>query len=137
MEYQKYQDITPEQNAEWEAKYGKRRVSDIEVKFIDDIEPIDPDIADYEKVKAKAEAKAEANAIVYRFVVRKPDRSVLSAIGKHAQQNNVEKVNEVLIKNCVLGGDMEALEKDGEVYLEVLESINLLKSKAKSTIKKR
>jgi hypothetical protein len=110
MEYQKYQDITPEQNAQWEAKYGKSRVSDLEV-VVDDK--------------------------TYRFVLRKPDRAVLKAIGRHAAKEDVDKVNDVLIKNCVLGGDMEALEKDGEVYLEVLESVNLLKSKAKSTIKKR
>lgn len=108
--YQKYTDITSEQNAEFESKYGKSRISDLEVNVDDQI---------------------------YRFVVRKPDRNVLEAIGTHAAQKNVKGVNNVLIKNCVLGGDMEALEKDGEVYLEVLNHINLLKTKATSTIKKR
>jgi hypothetical protein len=107
MEYQKHSDITQADNAKWEAQYGKHCISDLSVEI-------------------------DGN-----YVVRKPDRTVLKAIGSHAQKNDVDKVNDVLIKNCVLGGDMEALDKDGQVYLEVLETINLLKTKAKSTIKKR
>ena len=110
MEYQKHKDITAEDNAKWEAQYGKSRISDLDI---------------------------EVDGKTYKFIVRKPDRNVLKAIGRHAAQKDVEKVNVVLIKNCVLGGDMEALEKDGEVYLEVLDSVNLLKSKAKKTLKKR
>lgn len=110
MEYQKYNDITPDENAAFEAKYGKQYISDLSIEV------------DGEK---------------YQYVVRKPDRAVLKLIGKYAVENNVEKVNEALIKNCVLAGDMEALDKDGAVYLAVLNEINLLKSKAKSTIKKR
>lgn len=110
MSYTTYADITPEQNAAFEAKYGKSRLSELEVA-VDDAK--------------------------YKFLVRKPDRAVLEAIGSHAAKKDVQKINQVLIKNCVLGGDMEALDKDGEVYLAVLDAINLLKSKATSTIKKR
>lgn len=110
-EFQKHSDITPDMNREWEAKYGKKRISDLE------IETSDGDVA--------------------RFVIRKPDRQVLEAMGKYAAAKNVSATNKVLISNCVLGGDMEALEKDGEVYIEVLEQLNALKKKAKSTVKKR
>lgn len=111
MEYQKYTDITEDQNRKWEAMYGKSRIMDLQIEIDDDR--------------------------IYNFVVRKPDRSIIKAIGNYAAKNDVEKVNEVLIKNCVLGGDMEALEKDGGVYLKVLENVNLLNQKAKSTLKKR
>ncbi|MGB1307531.1 MAG: hypothetical protein ACPG6B_01375 [Oceanihabitans sp.] len=109
--YKKYSDITAELNQEWEAKYGKSRIIDLEVKV--------------------------SEKEIYSFVLRKPDRPVLEAIGKHAANKDVAAANKVLISNCVLGGDMEALNKDGEVYLEVLEQLNLLKHQAKSTVKKR
>lgn len=110
-EFQKHSDITSDMNLEWEAKYGKSRIIDLEVK-----------VSDKE---------------TFKFVMRKPDRAVLEAIGKHAAKKDVQAANKVLISNCVLGGDMEALNKDGEVYLEVLEQLNLLKHQAKSTVKKR
>lgn len=110
-DFQKHSDITPDMNREWEAKYGKKRISDLE------IETSDGEVA--------------------KFVIRKPDRQVLEAMGKHAAAKNVSATNKVLISNCVLGGDMEALEKDGEVYIEMLAQLNLLKNQAKSSVKKR
>ncbi|MBU2923056.1 hypothetical protein KO504_17030 [Winogradskyella psychrotolerans] len=108
--YTTFADITPELNAQWEAKYGKHRIIDLEI---------------------------EVDGHTYNYVLRKPDRAVLEAMGKHAVAKNVELTNKSLIKNCVLGGDMEALDKDGSVYVEVLEQLQKLKSEAKSTIKKR
>ncbi|QQV91582.1 hypothetical protein Peternella1_46 [Winogradskyella phage Peternella_1] len=109
-DYSKFADITPEQNSQWEAKYGKHLLIDLEI---------------------------EVDGRTYNYVLRKPDRAVLEAMGKHAVSKNVELTNKSLIKNCVLGGDMEALEKDGSVYVEVLEQLQKLKSEAKSTVKKR
>jgi hypothetical protein len=108
--YSKFTDITPEQNSQWEVKYGKHLLVDLEI---------------------------EVDGRTYNYVLRKPDRAVLEAMGKHAVSKNIELTNKSLIKNCVLGGDMEALEKDGSVYVEVLEQLQKLKSEAKSTIKKR
>lgn len=108
--YTTYNDITPDQNQDWEAKYGKHRIIDLTV---------------------------EVDGKEYNYVLRKPDRAVLEAMGKHAVAKNVELTNKTLIKNCVLGGDMEALDKDGSVYVEVLENLQKLKTEAKSTIKKR
>jgi uncharacterized protein (UPF0128 family) len=110
-EFQKHSDITPDVNREWEAKFGKKRIVDLEIET-----------QDGELVK---------------FVLRKPDRAVLEAMAQHGIKNDVRSTNRALIKNCVLGGDMEALEKDGEVYLEVLTQLNKLKHEAKSTVKKR
>ncbi|CDF80570.1 hypothetical protein BN863_28580 [Formosa agariphila KMM 3901] len=111
QEYQKYTDITQDMNLQWEAKFGKKRISDLSIET-----------SDGETVN---------------FVIRKPDRQVLEAMGKHAAVKNVSATNKVLISNCVLGGDMEALEKDGEVYIEVLAQLNMLKQQAKATVKKR
>lgn len=110
-EIQKYNDITPDMNLEWEAKYGKDRIVDLEV-----------------------ETASGKNA---KFVLRKPNRTVMEAIGEPASKGNVAKVNQIFIANCVLGGDMEALENDGDVYAEVLSQIVELTSKAKSKVKKR
>lgn len=110
-EYQKHSDITKDMNLDWEARYGKHRIIDLEV------------------VLSEGES--------YNFVLRKPDRAVLEAMAKHAANKDVAATNKSLINNCVLGGDMEALNKDGEVYLEVLNKLNLLKHEAKSTVKKR
>jgi hypothetical protein len=110
-DFQKHSDITPAMNTEWEAKYGKSRLSDLEI--------------------------VSGDGTTAKFVVRKPDRATLEAMGNHAASKNVQATNKVLISNCVLGGDMEQLAKDGEIYLEVLQALNNLKSEAKSTIKKR
>ncbi|MBV7268371.1 hypothetical protein [Winogradskyella luteola] len=108
--YTTFAEITDEQNKAWEAKYGKSRIVDLEV---------------------------EVDGQSYNFVLRKPDRAVLEAMGKHAVSKNVQQTNKTLISNCVLGGDMEALDKDGGVYVEVLQNLQKLKTEAKSTIKKR
>ncbi len=108
--YTTFEDITLEQNQEWEARYGKHRIMDLEIEVDDK---------------------------TYNYVLRKPDRAVLESMGKHAIAKNVELTNRTLIKNCVLGGDMEAIDQDGSVYVEVLENLQKLKTEAKSTIKKR
>jgi hypothetical protein len=110
-EFEKHSDITTTQNKEWEAKYGKARIIDLKIETQD--------------------------GTVAKFVLRKPDRSVLELMAQHGIKNDIKSTNRALIKNCVLGGDMEALEKDGEVYLEILTQLNKLKHEAKSTVKKR
>lgn len=109
--YTTYQDITPDQNAQWEAQYGKNRIVDVEIET--------------------------ASGDTARFVLRKPNRNVMEAIGKPAAENNIAKVNQIFIANCVLGGDMESLDQDGDIYAEVLQLITKLTSKVKSKVKKR
>ncbi|MFD2566078.1 hypothetical protein [Pseudotenacibaculum haliotis] len=105
---QTYKDITKEQRKEWEAKFGKHRIKDITF---------------------------EVDGISYGFVLRKPSRSVMEAVAKEGEKN-IAAANNIFLKNCVLGGDMEAIDLDGDVYLIVIKEISLLLNKKNITVKK-
>lgn len=67
-----------------------------------------------------------------KFIICKPTRNVLSAITEYAKDQNITKINEVLITNCVLGGDMQYLDEDKgdtQVYTTVLEELGKLMEK--------
>jgi len=76
-----------------------------------------------------------------KFFICSPTRSIINAVAKYGSENNIEKANEVLMTNCVLGGDMEYLDEDehpdGEVYYSVLEEIGKLNGKRKAIVKKQ
>jgi len=66
---------------------------------------------------------------VASFIICPPSRNILSAIAHYGQEKNIDKVNELLITNCVLGGDMKYLDEesgDTSVYLSVLEEVGKL-----------
>lgn len=56
----------------------------------------------------------------YQFIVRRPSRDLLSAIASNA--NDITKANELILKNMVLAGDIDALD-DGVVYAALMEHI--------------
>lgn len=72
-----------------------------------------------------------------KFFIRKPDRVILNQLSRYTAEKDFEKANSTLIKNCVLGGDMQYLE-DGsnggidEVYYSVLDAIGELVEKKKA-----
>lgn len=66
------------------------------------------------------------------FIICKPTRNVLNAVTEYAKDKDVEKINDVLISNCVLGGDMKYLDAevgDTQVYTTVLEELGKLMEK--------
>jgi len=66
------------------------------------------------------------------FIICKPTRNVLSAITLYAKEQDIEKINDLLVKNCVLGGDMKYLDTevgDTQVYTTVLEELGKLMEK--------
>jgi len=72
-----------------------------------------------------------------RFFLRKPDRVILNQLTRLTGDKDYEKANETLIKNCVLGGDMQYLdtEENGgndEVYYSVLDAVGDLVEKKKA-----
>lgn len=69
----------------------------------------------------------------FQFVLKKPNRSVVQAL--NACQGNEEKAEKILIKNCIVEGDMDGLE-DASVYVGILEQCGKLFKKANVELKK-
>ena len=67
------------------------------------------------------------------FIICKPTRTHLDAITDYAAKKDIENVNNVLVKNCVFGGDMIYLDKDqgdSQIFATVLEELgNLMQKK--------
>lgn len=72
----------------------------------------------------------------FRFVVKKPSRSVLDLMAQHGKKQDVVAVNKALVSNCVLGGDIDEMENDGGVYATMLEELTKLMEKKKAVVKK-
>lgn len=68
------------------------------------------------------------------YLLRKPGRSVIEAVARH--KGDITAANKVLLTNCVLAGDADALDQDGDVYAQVLKHISGMMRGAKSTVKK-
>lgn len=80
------------------------------------------------------EDQQEAN-----FIIIPPSRNVINASGKSALDKDISKVNDIMIKNCVLGGDMKYLDpeyKDQTVFLFVLAEIGKLQKVREGSLKK-
>lgn len=108
-----YNAITPDQIRDWKAKYGANSLREVSIKVLE-----------------------EESEEVSRFVLRKPGRSVMEAVAVAGAKNDIAGSNKILIANCVLGGDMAALENDAAVFLAVLDEIRQLVSKTDTTVKK-
>lgn len=89
-------DFTPEEHAELKTKYGKR-LKHVTVQ-VDEDERHD-------------------------YLIIRPNKNILLAMAK--KKDDLEEANDILIKNCVAAGDMEALE-DSAVYTSVLTAIGQL-----------
>ena len=68
----------------------------------------------------------------YEFAVVRPSRHVIMAMA--SKKDDLEAANEILIKNCVQGGDMEALE-DAAVYTKMIETLGEMIAGAQAFIK--
>lgn len=68
----------------------------------------------------------------YEFAVVRPSRHVIMAMA--SKKDDLEAANEILIKNCVQGGDMDALE-DAAVYTKMIETLGEMIAGAQAFIK--
>ena len=59
----------------------------------------------------------------YDYLIVRPGKNVLLAMAK--KREDLEEANDILIRNCVAAGNMEALE-DSAVYTSVLTAIGEL-----------
>jgi hypothetical protein len=116
--FQKFSEITKAQISDWKKTKGKLKQIDI---------PLNED--DFDGTGDKAS-----------FIVCAPTRNILSAIAHYGQEKKIDKVNDLLINSCVLGGDMKYLDEaegvgDTSVYLSVLEEVGKLMETRKVTSK--
>lgn len=108
--YQKFSEITKTQISDWKKTKGKLKQISI---------PLDENDFD---------GKGETAD----FIICAPTRNVLSALAHHGQEKNIDKINELLIANCVLGGDMKYLDADNgdtAIFLSVLDEVGKLMEK--------
>tara|TARA_Y100001963_G_C6465629_1_gene302174 strand:- start:51 stop:383 length:333 start_codon:yes stop_codon:yes gene_type:complete len=109
------------------------------MEVIQNFKDVTPEVINQLKAK-HGKSLTQATVIVegeeYNYILKKPNRNVMEAIGKPAAENDIAKVNKIFIANCVVAGDMSALEDDGAVYAEVLKLITELTSKVESSLKK-
>ena len=95
---------------EWKGRYGEHNISQVDITL------------DNDKVET--------------YIIRKPGRKEIEAVGQHSINKDVSKANNVLIANCVLHGNKELIETDGDVYATILEQLSFLMKKREATIKK-
>lgn len=101
---QRFSDITEDMIRDWKAKYGEYALEELTV-------PLNAD---------SSKPLEEQEDLVYaRFIMAKPNRHTIMAISSNA--NNIAKSNEILLANCVLGGDMAAINQYGVVFGEMVK----------------
>lgn len=110
QQIKQYSEITPDHIRDWKARYGTDSLSEVSINL--------------------GEGKAA------KFIIRKPNRSVMDAVAQHGITKNVTAANKVMINSCVLGGDMESLERDGGVYTALLKEIESTLERYDSEVKK-
>lgn len=113
---QRFADITPEMIQDWKAKYGEKSLRQIDV----------PD----------EEGEDEQETILGSFVVRTPSRSAYDSIMEKQQKSDYVGVVKALVTNCVLGGDLEAMEQDSRLYSCLGEELSKLLQSRKAVVKK-
>lgn len=69
----------------------------------------------------------------YQFIVCRPTRNLLSALANY--KDDMDKANELIIKNMVLDGDLEALD-DGVVYAKLMEQVATIMSQGTAFLQK-
>lgn len=117
--------ISPEQIAEWKAKYG--RLVQFDIPLEDDSDELSFGEDDTPKVA--------------QFICRKPTRDEMKPLTKYAADKDFDSFNKLMMKTCVLGGDVHYLqpaEKGGndDVFLDLQAEMGTLFSRKKAQVKK-
>ncbi|MFA9212478.1 MAG: hypothetical protein ACEQSR_01340 [Candidatus Methylacidiphilales bacterium] len=95
---------------EFKAKYGEKNVYQVDIKLDD------------EQVES--------------YIIRKPGRKEMEAVAQHSVNKDVTKANNILIANCVLEGNKELIETDGDIYTTLLSNISGLMKTRQVSLKK-
>jgi len=106
----KFDEVTPDDIRDWKAKYGEDSIRQVDVKTSDD--------------KALS------------FIARLPSRRVIDVMSEHNAAQKPAASAKALINNCVLAGDMDAVENDGGVYNSLLSRLTEMVRVYDSEVKK-
>ncbi len=71
----------------------------------------------------------------YDYLAVRPSKSVMMAVADYGKKELIDQANAVLIKNCVLAGDMDALE-DFMVYSYVMNNLRKITEQAETFFNK-
>lgn len=67
------------------------------------------------------------------FIICKPNKGVMSALGEYGKEKELDKINDLFLNSCVLGGDMKYIKGDNpdtQIITTVIEEIvDLMKKK--------
>lgn len=118
--FERFADLTDSRKAEIRKKYPNAIVIILPVNLED------KDLPDDEWIDTAS------------YVITPADRAVNAMVEKYAAEKNFKKFKEVLIKNCVIAGDMEHLDEDRNifVYKSVLNKCADLMGVAKAKVAK-
>lgn len=70
------------------------------------------------------------------FLARRPGRDIMMAVADAGRKEEFEKANEILIKNCVVAGNLELAEQDWAVYSALIENLSQMTKAAASSFQK-
>lgn len=100
---QSFKEITPEMIRDWKAKYGEYALEEVSIP-----------------INQVTKGQKQIDPLVCaRFVVRTPAKNEINAVA--AYDGKPDKQNELLIENCVLGGDMKMIDQYGIVYAKLVQ----------------
>ena len=107
-------EVTEEQIQAWKEKHTVVKQISIPVDYYDEDEEIPEDA---ERIE---------------YIICRPQRNTTNAAAKYVGQGKYDAASRVMIKNCVLAGDMSYLEGNGrntDVLDGVMEELNKMLSK--------
>ncbi|WP_165025637.1 hypothetical protein [Dysgonomonas sp. ZJ279] len=92
----------------------------------------------FDELKAKYRHLYIVNVIIdenesYQFIIRRPNKEIISAVS--ANKNDITKSNDILIKNMVVGGDLDCLD-DGIVYSRLMGELGKIMKQGSSDFTK-
>lgn len=72
----------------------------------------------------------------YDYLVIRPSRAHMMLVASKGKEGDFESANNVLIQNCVVAGDKQAIEDDYAVYSTLLTAIQQMTEAVQAFIRK-
>lgn len=116
---------------DFKVKFGKIKILTVVLEYeVSHLQVIKPEVRDEHGVVIEAEVTEKVIDVPeesYQFVIRRPDRSHMKmfmsiAVEAKTDPAKNDEYNESIIKNLIVGGDLDALD-DGKVYLGVCSQL--------------
>ena len=73
--------------------------------------------------------------------ITRPNRTVLNSIASYSQKGMFSRINDLMLKNCVLGGDVDYITEgnekyDDDIFETVMTEISNLTERRRAKVKK-